>query len=162
MNHEAIRRRKKNAGGERSATDRHKMSGIVIGETLTTGMTDMIETGIIMDGTRNRTGITPPVTTRKGRITVSMTTSPPKVTDTKRTSTRNVISTKKGATHGNQKRAPQAPNRTRAKDLLQDNNRGQEQKPNPATPGRRTAIIAGKKDTIVTNVRQRATISDQR
>ena len=88
------------------------MFSIVIRETLTTGMTDMIETGIIMDGTRNTTRITPPVTTHEGRITVSMTTSPVKGTDTKRTSTRNVISTKKGATHGNQKRAPQAPKRT--------------------------------------------------
>ena len=39
--------------------------------------------------------------------------------------------------------------------------RGQEQKPSPTTPGRRTAIIVGK-DTIVTNVRQRAMISDRR
>ena len=82
MNHEAIRRRRKNASGERSTTDQHKLSGIVIGETLTTGMTDMINTGIIIDGTRNTIGITPPVTTHEGRITVSMTTSPVKVTDT--------------------------------------------------------------------------------
>ena len=127
-----------------------------------TGMKDMTETRIIMDGTRNTIGITPSVTTNEGRTTLSMTTSPDKGTGTKRISTRNVISTKKGATHGSQKRAPQAPNRTRAKDLLQDSNRGQELTPNPATHRRRTAIIAGKKDTIVTNVRQRATISDQR
>ena len=94
LNHEATRRRKKNVGGERSATDRHNMSSIVIGETLTTGMTYMIDTGIIMDGTRDTTGITPPVTTHEGRITVSTTTSPVKVTDTKRISTRNVISQK--------------------------------------------------------------------
>ena len=132
------------------------MSGIGIGETRTTGMTDMIDTRIITDGTRDTTGITPPITTHEGKITVSMTTSPVKVTDPKR------ISTKRGATHGNQKRELQAPNQTRAKYFLQDNNRGQEQTPNPATPGRRTAIIAGKKNTIVTNVRRRATISDQR
>ena len=124
LNHEASRRRKKNAGGAGSATDRHKMSGIVIGETLTTGMTDMIDTGIIMDGTRDTTGITPSVTAHEGRITVSMTTKSGKGTGTKRISTRNVISTKRAATHGNLKRALQAPNRTRAKHLLQDNNQG--------------------------------------
>ena len=45
-------------------------------------------------------------------------------TDTKRISTRNIISTKRGATHGNQKRALQAPNRTTTKYLQQDRNQG--------------------------------------
>ena len=128
MNHEAIRRRKKYAGGTRSAADRHKMSGIVIGETLTTSMTDMIDTEIIMDGTRDTTGITPRVTTHEARITVNMMTSLVKVTDTKRISTRIVISTKKRATQRSQKRVLQAPNPTRAKYSLQHTNRGQETK----------------------------------
>ena len=91
MNHEAGRKRKTNAGGERSDTDRHKMFGTVIGETTTTGMTDMIGTGIIIDGTRDTTGIIPLVTTKERKTTADMTTSPVKGIDTKRTSIRNVI-----------------------------------------------------------------------
>ena len=78
-------------------------------------MTDMIDTGIIMDGTRDTTRITPPVTTHEGRTTASTMTSPVKLTDTKRILTRNVIS-KRWVTHGNKKRALQTLNRTMAKE----------------------------------------------
>ena len=76
-----------------------------------------------MDSTRDTTGITPPVTTNKGTTMASTTTNPIKVIDTKRISTRNVISAKKEVTHGNWKRALQAPNQTKAKYSLQDHNR---------------------------------------
>ena len=89
----------------------------MIEETLMTGMTDRIDTGTIMDGTRDTTGITPLVTTNDGTTMASMTTSPVKVTETKRISTRNVISTKRGVIHGNRKRALQATNRTKTKHL---------------------------------------------
>ena len=106
MNHEASRRRKKNASGKRSATDRHKMSGIVIGETLTTVMTDMIDTGIIMDRTRDTTGITPPITTHEGRIMVSTRTNPVKVTDTKNFNKKRHFNKKGGHPREPEKGAP--------------------------------------------------------
>jgi hypothetical protein len=161
LNHEAAEKRKTSDGGERSITDRHNMSDTVIGETTTIGMTDMIGTGSIMDGTKDTTGITPPVTTNDGKTTVDMTTSPGKGTETKRLLIRNDIS-RKGVTHGNRRKAPQAANRIKAPQLPQVLHQVQEITPNLATPERHTATIVGKKDTIVTNARQRATISDRR
>ena len=79
MNHEAIKTRRKNASGKRSATGWHKMSDTVIGETLMTGTTDMIDVGIIMDGTRDTSRINPLVTTNDGKITVDMMTNPSRV-----------------------------------------------------------------------------------
>ena len=89
--HKATGKRKKNVGGERSDTDRHRMSGTVIRETTMTGMTDMIGTGIIVDGTRYTTGITPPFRPNIGKTTADMTNNPMKSIDTKRISIRNAI-----------------------------------------------------------------------
>ena len=85
-----IRKRKKNVVGERSDTNRHKMSGTVIGETTMTGMIDMIDTRIIMGNVMSdTTGITPPVTTHEGRTTTSMKTGLDRVTGTKNISIKN-------------------------------------------------------------------------
>ena len=116
MNHEATRRRKKNVGGERSVTDRHKMSGTVTEEMLTTetGMIDTgITTGIKMSVT---TGITLPVTTNEGRVKAIMKTGPDRVTGTKNASTKNGTLERR-TTNGSRKRAPQLLNQTKAKHL---------------------------------------------
>ena len=158
--HVAAETKKTNVGGEKSDIDRHRMSGTAIDETTMTGTSDMIGTEITMDDTSITTGISPSGITNDGKITGDMTTNPVKGTATKRTLIKNGIS-KKGATHVNRKKAPQAANRTKAPRLPQVLHRVQETMPNPAIPGKHIAIIAGKKDIIVINVRQRAMTSDR-
>ena len=102
-----------NAGGERTDTDPHRMSGTVIGRTTMTGTKDMIGTGITMDGTSSTIGIIPPGITNDEKITVDTTTNPVKGNAAKRTLIKNAIS-RKVVIHENWRKVHQADNRIKA------------------------------------------------
>ena len=159
---------RRNVGDAMSATDRHKMFGIVSKDVrmTETGMIDT-ETIIVIAMSLTTENISPDTTVAGRSSKVPTTTSPDKVTRTTNALNKNVTRGRRitgsrlESTNGKQKREHQ---QIKAKHLAgkqHDLNQVPDLKPNLATPGKRTFIIAGKKDIIVINVRLKATRNDQ-
>ena len=161
--------KKRNAGGEWTDTDRHRMSGMASDGKIMSGtasdgkmmsgtvigkrtMTGMIGTRITIDDTNSTTGSTPPGIVSNGRNTADITGNPVKSTVIRRAITKNGI-LKKAATPGIRNKELQAANRYKTPRVPQDLPRVQQTMPNLAMPGKPTATTADRKAIIVTNAR---------